>query len=512
MKNKKFLFNINFYKYKISNFFEVTINLKDFKNKYENKVHEKVEKVVHEKPNKEKIAGRILSLRKMSKDLTFADLSSNNENLQIVFDNKILDENLTTIFKKIKRGYILGLQGGAFTTKTGQLSLLAENFEILSECQVDLPIMNRKDKEMLLDPEVRYSKRYLDLIVNSSHKEIFIFRAKLIQFLRNYLEERGFLEVETPMLNHQAGGALARPFLTHSNAIKRDLCLRIAPELYLKQLIISGYEKVFEIGKNFRNEDISVRHNPEFTSVEFYHSYSNYLKLMDFTKKFLRDLSIFLFNSEKIITKDFTLDFSEDNFKTFDVIQELELFFNQKINLNSKDEFYSNLEKLYEEFLNNQNSQNSEKFIKKNKKLSLKKKIDKLIESIIEPKCKDQPSFIMNHPTILSPLAKAHDNNKLISERFELFINGIEVINSYSELNDPVEQKERFTDQRKLNEGLSFDDEAHPYDIEFIEALSHGMPPTAGWGMGIDRMVMLFLGLSNIKEVILFPMMNVAKK
>jgi lysyl-tRNA synthetase, class II len=498
-------FHKNFYKNNFRHFFEVTTNLKDFKNKYE-----KIEKI--EKPGNERVAGRILSLRKMSKDYTFADLSSNCENLQIVFDHKIYDEDLSTIFKKIKRGYILGLEGEAFRTKTGHLSLLAKNFEILSECLVDLPIMNRKDKEMLLDPETRYTKRYLDLIVNSNHKEIFIFRAKLIKFLRDYLEKLNFIEVETPMLNHQAGGALARPFLTHSNAIKKDLYLRIAPELYLKQLIISGYEKVFEIGKNFRNEDISIRHNPEFTSIELYQSYSNYMHLMDFTKKFLRDLSIFLFNSEKIVTNNYTLDFSENNFKTFDVIPEFEKYFNTKINLDTKQEFFSNLEKLFEEYINQGDNIEERKKLAKNKKLSLKKKIDKLIELIIEPKCKDQPSFIINHPTILSPLAKSHENNKLICERFELFINGIEVINAYSELNDPQEQNERFSDQRKLNEGLSFDEEAHPYDTDFIEALSHGMPPTAGWGMGIDRMVMLMLGLNNIKEVILFPMMNVSKK
>lgn len=497
-------FNLKFYKKNFRNFFEVSINLKDFKHKYNN---------IHNFQNtiNERIAGRVLSLRKMSKDFTFADLSSNNENLQIVFEHKIYDEDLSSLFKNIKRGYILGLEGVAFKTKTGQLSLLAKKFEILSECLVDMPIMNRKDREMLLDPETRYTKRYLDLIVNSNHKEIFIFRAKFIKFLRDYLQNLNFIEVETPILNHQAGGALARPFLTHSNAIKNDLYLRIAPELYLKQLIISGYEKVFEIGKNFRNEDISIRHNPEFTSIELYQSYSNYINLMDFTKKFLRDLSIFLFNSEKVATNNYTLDFSENNFKTFDVIPELEQYFNTKINIDSKEEFFSDLEKIFEDYIHQRDNLEERKKLSNMKKLSLKKKIDKLIELIIEPKCKDKPSFIINHPTIISPLAKSHENNKLICERFELFINGIEVINSYSELSDPKEQNERFTDQRKLNEGLSFDDEAHPYDTDFIEALSHGMPPTAGWGMGIDRMVMLMLGLNNIKEVILFPMMNVKK-
>jgi lysyl-tRNA synthetase class 2 len=488
-----------FYKIKYNTIFNVTISIKDFKNKYNTNT-------LIEKTNlNEKIAGRIISLRKMSKDLIFADLSSNCDNLQIVFDMKKLNANKTDIVKNIKRGYILGLEGEAFRTKTGELSLLAENLEILSVCYNELPIMNRKDKEMLLNHDTRYTKRYLDLIVNSNHKEIFVFRAEMIKFIRNYLEKEGFLEVETPCLSNQAGGALARPFKTNSNAIKSDLFLRIAPELYLKQLIIAGYEKVFELGKNFRNEDISVRHNPEYTSIEFYQSYSNYLNLMEFTKKFLREMSLHLKRSEIITTQNYNIDFNPNNFKVYEVIPEFERYFNTKIAANSKEEFNLIFDKLYDEYIA------SNKIKDNKKKLSIKKKIDRLIEYIIEPKCKDSPSFIMNHPTILSPLAKSHDNNPFICERFELFINGIEVINAYSELNNPQEQKQRFLDQKQLNEGISIDDEAHPYDSDYIEALSYGMPPTAGWGLGIDRLVMLFLGISNIKEVILFPMMNVLK-
>jgi len=385
--------------------------------------------------------------------------------------------------------------------------LLVKKFKILSECKVDLPILNRKDKDMLIDPEIRYSKRYLDLIVNNSHKDIFKFRAKMISTIRALLEKEGFIEVETPVLSHKAGGALARPFKTHSNAIKKDLYLRVAPELYLKQLIISGYEKVFEIGKNFRNEDISIRHNPEFTSVEFYHSYSNYLKLMEFTKDFLKNLSISLCSSAVITNQHYSINFEHENYEIFDVIKELEKYFNTKVieDPHDKEKFYNKIESLYIDYIF------TNKLADDSKCLNIKKKIEKLIENIIEPKCKEKPSFIINHPTILSPLAKSHPDNKLLCERFELFINGIEVINSYSELNDTEEQRERFLDQKQLNQNSSIDHEIHPIDNEFVEALSYGMPPTAGWGMGIDRMCMLFLGLNNIKEVILFPLMNVNK-
>ena len=481
--------------------FEITMNIKQFRNKYQK---DDIENQSHYEENKiiEKIGGRILSIRKMSKNLTFVDLNSNGENLQIVFDIKKLDENEITQIKNLKRGFIVGLEGSPFYTKTGELSLLATKINILSECEAELPIMNRKDKEMLKDHELRYSKRYLDLIVNNNHKEYFEFRAKLIRFLRNYLENEGFLEVETPILSHKVGGALARPFQTHSNALKNDLFLRIAPELYLKQLIIAGFEKVFEIGKNFRNEDISVRHNPEFTTCEFYHTYSDYLKLITFTKNFLIKLSQEIFESKSIKCP---IDFKEENFKIFDFKTEFENYFNRKLNFNSREEFYNQCEEFYLEFTRQTSIPNL------NKNFNLKMKLEKMIELIIESKCKEGCCFIINHPTILSPLAKSHADNKLLSERFEFYINGIEIINSYSELNDAKEQRERFVEQKNLSENGLTDNEIHPFDNDFLEALSYGMPPTAGWGLGIDRLCMMLLGLQNIKEVILFPLMNVNK-
>jgi lysyl-tRNA synthetase class 2 len=499
--------NKNIKKY-FSSHFTTTINLKEFKLKYKESNHDNFDKVISCSVL-ESIAGRVISIRKMSSNLTFLDINSDCENLQIVIDNKVIDEESKIIFKNIKRGYILGLTGESFKTKSGELSLLANNLKILSECQHELPILNRKDKDMLLDPEVKYEKRYLDLIVNSSHKEIFIFRSKVIKFIRNYFDNLGFLEVETPSLNKMAGGALAQPFSTHSNSLKRSLFMRISPELYLKQLIIAGYEKVYEIGKNYINEDISMRHNPEFTSLEFYQDYSNYENLIEFTKKFLKDLCVHLFNSEKVITPNYTLNFEETNFQYFDVMKEFEIFFNKKIIYDNFEDFNREMETLYLDYINcKKNNSESEKINLKIEKLSIKKKVDKLIEYIIEPKCHESPSFILNHPTLLSPLAKAHENNPLITERFELFLNGIEVINAYSELNDSKEQHQRFVQQQKL----LFDNETHPNDLDFIEALSYGMPPTAGWGLGIDRLIMLLYGLKNIKEVILFPLTNVSNK
>lgn len=490
--------------------FKPSINIQNFKNKYATyeQTHDKPVVNINEIPINtqiEKIAGRILSIRKMSKNLTFMDLSSNGASLQLAFDSKKLSPEQLKNIEDIKRGYILGLEGIPFKTKTGELSLLVNELEILSKCEIDLPIMNRSDKEMLINPEVRYSKRYLDLIVNNNHKNYFAFRSKVIKFIRNFLESEGFLEVETPILSHKAGGALAHPFITHSNAIKQDLFLRVAPELYLKQLIIGGYEKVFEIGKNFRNEDISIRHNPEFTSCEFYQSYSNYLELIDFTKKMFREMC------KQLNVISFRNPENDDVFQIFDVTKELEAYFNKKISFDyeNKSDFYAQFDKLYEEYIQNLSDNKSGQTNPNKANISTKKKIEKLIEYIIEPKC-TPPTFIINHPCLLSPLAKSHKDNKYLAERFEFFINKIELINAYSELNDPSEQLERFLEQKNLTEKYNRE-EIHPMDDDFIEALNHGMPPTAGWGLGIDRLCMILLELSNIKEVILFPLMNVQK-
>lgn len=539
--------NNNFKEIKIANLdkialcnkFQTTITNLNFLKKYENEFKE-LNKALTD--NTEKVAGRIISIRTLGKSLSFITISSNGDDLQIVFDtNKLKSEKSLENLSHLKRGFIIGIEGNPYRTKTGELSLLANNLKILSLCNFELPDTKRKDKQILTNFELRYEKRFLDLIVNNKNKEYYIMRSKIISFLRNYLENQGFLEVETPILSKKAGGALAVPFETYSQAIKSKLYLRIAPELYLKQLIIGGYEKVFEIGKNFRNESISIRHNPEFTSCEMYKAYADYTHMIDFTQNFLKDLCLHLFdrtyieiessfnahnannannenknnfegnnaqtneNSEKI-----KIDFAE-KFNLFDVNTELEKHFNTSLSQPMQRElYYSKLESLYQDLIH-ADKEFKQKISLAEKNLSLKKKIDKLIEYIIEPKCIG-PSLIANHPILLSPLAKAHENNKNIAERFEFFINKVELINSYSELNDANEQKLRFIEQCKLTNNNAFDDEIHPTDEDFLEALSHGMPPTAGWGLGIDRLCMFFVGLQNIKEVILFPLMNVDKK
>jgi lysyl-tRNA synthetase class 2 len=466
--------------------FKPSINLTNFKEKYKG--------ISDQSDNIEHLAGRVYSIRKMGKNLTFMNLNSNSDNLQLVFENKTSPD-----VNNIKRGYFLGLTGYPFRTKTGELSLYIKNYDILAECQKELP-MTRDDKQMLTDFETRYSKRYLDLIVNNSNKEFFILRSRILKFLRNFLEKEGFLEVETPILSHKAGGALATPFATHSKAMKSELYLRIAPELYLKQLIIAGFERVFEIGKNFRNEDISIKHNPEFTSCEFYQAYADYNDLINLTKRFLKELCEEIFGSSKFVQKNGevlqTIDFSTD-YQTFDIKMELENYFSRKL-FDSEKDFNKEIDSIFQEYLKGNNlSENA-------KDLTTKKKLEKLIENIIEPKSEKMPTFIINHPTLLSPLAKSHNDNKLLTERFEFFINKIELINSYSELTDPNIQKQRFEEQNKYK-----DDESHPIDNDFIEALTYGMPPTAGWGLGIDRLCMILLNQTNIKEVILFPLMNV---
>jgi lysyl-tRNA synthetase class 2 len=460
--------------------FKPSISLNSFRDKYKT--------ISDESDIIENIAGRIYSIRKMGKNFTFMDLYSNGSNLQIVFENITISN-----IDNIKRGYFLGITGYPFRTKTGELSLHVKNYNILAECTKDLPIA-RDDKQMLTDFETRYSKRYLDLIVNNSHKEFFVIRSRVIKFLRQFLEKEGFLEVETPILSHKAGGALASPFLTHSKAMRSDLYLRIAPELYLKQLIVAGFERIFEIGKNFRNEDISVKHNPEFTSCEFYQAYADYNDLMLLTKRFLKELTEEIFGSCKFVFKDGELlkpiDFSQD-YLVLDITTELENYFS--IKLSHGDQFLKQVDWMYNSYKEDLPTN-----------LSTKKKLEKLIEYIIEQKSETKPLFVINHPTILSPLAKSHHNNPHLTERFEFFINKIELINSYSELTDPNIQRQRFGEQKQQK-----DDESHPIDHDFIEALSYGMPPTAGWGLGIDRLCMILLGQTNIKEVILFPLMNV---
>ena len=398
--------------------------------------------------------GRVILVKEFS-NIIFAEVIVDTyKKIQIS-----IDKNTNNI--KIKTGQVILFSGVKILTKAKTETLLLNNLEILSSSDNHFPKAN--SFQGLKNLEVRYEKRYLDYIINYQNKEKLIKRNEVIQFLRNYLTERDFLEVETPTLINTDSGANAKPFITHHNSLKKDLFLRVAPEILLKKLIISGFDKIFEIGKNFRNEDLSPRHNPEFTSCEFYSVGWNYLKLMDFTIGFIAEAFEKFKDNEKILS-----------FKFIDCIELLENKFNCKlINLSESD------------FL---------KLIPDEPNISKEDTLNNILEIEIEKILDEHPTFVFNHPTLISPLSKRIESYTNFTERFEFYIDKIELINSYSELTDYKDQKER----------LSIKDK----DKDFIEALSYGMPPTGGWGLGIDRLVMILLNESNIKEVICFPLMN----
>eukprot|EP00347_Sterkiella_histriomuscorum_P009501 403340971 len=466
----------------------------------------------HFKTLKIQTGGRIIGRRKASKDLIFLDIQSNGQNIQIMLDkNQMLEalksNNKGSIepeyeFKDIvdacQRGAIVGIQGYPGRTAAGEFTIIATSFSLLAPCNINMPMMNWSHKKTLKDSESRFQKRYLDLMANNDLKTFFFKRSQIIKFMRNYLEERGFLEVETPILNGQAGGALAKPFETESQVLRQKLELRIAPELFLKKLIIGGFDRVYELGKVFRNEGIDGTHNPEFTSLEFYMAYADYRDLITMTEDMLREGA----GQEVHDVKTLEMNF-KGPYKQYDVCDELGI----------DPLLLGNLPTLRKHLIPKV-FQLNEKGLDP-LKLNDKQLIDKLIEHHIESKC-IQPSFITNHPMIMSPLAKTHAQGRnglqkpgaeFLSERFELFVNKKEVINSYSEQNDTDMQRKGFSFQTTMGqEGNHQDEELHRSDEDFLEALSYGMPPTAGWGCGIDRLCMLMLGLNQIREVILFPM------
>ncbi|CAI2365838.1 unnamed protein product [Moneuplotes crassus] len=449
------------------------------------------------------LAGRIIGIRKANKNIHFLDLSSNGTKVQAKIDKRVSEGILG---KDLDRGDIISLQGNPGRTRAGELSLIATNCALLSKCHHNMPMMNYTHTQTLKDAELRFQKRYLDSICNPKVHELFLGRAKIIKSMRHFLESKGYLEVETPLLNSQASGALARPFKTRANELKADLELRIAPELYLKQLIIGGFEKVYEIGKVFRNEGIDTTHNPEFTTCEFYQAYADYETMMELTEEMLNYIVTDIFDTSKITIQKNTskkekqkdpqlieIDFSKP-FQRYDVLEEIENYCNEKIDLEDPDLRLKLEGLLYEAFPNKYQENMNEKQL-----------FDKLIEGIIEPKC-TQPSYIIHHPSIMSPLAKTSERNPLISERFELFINSMEVINAYTEENDHQAQSASFAKQKELQESHSDDDEILQTDDSYLKAMSYGMPPTGGCGIGIDRLCMLLFNQASIREVILFPM------
>ncbi|WP_333785225.1 lysine--tRNA ligase [Thermocrinis sp.] len=430
------------------------------------------------------VAGRVVTLRPMGK-ATFAHIQDATGKLQIYVKQDLLGEKSFKEFEDIvDPGDIIGVKGYLFRTNAGELTVEVRDWKLLAKSLHPLP----EKWHGLKDVEVRYRQRYLDLIANEESRRIFSLRSKLISELRKFLDSKGFIEVETPILQPIASGANAKPFITYHNYLEQNLYLRIAPELYLKRLVVGGFNKVYEIGKNFRNEGVDTTHNPEFTMLEFYCAYWDYNNLMSFTEELLSYLLNSLVESLKITYQGRELDFTPP-YKRYHYFQLLE----EKTG-KDKEFFLRDVEGLRKLAM--------ELRIPKAEILTHAKLIDKVFDVLVEDELWG-PCFVVDFPKILSPLARTHRQDPDLVERFELFVAGKEIANAYTELNDPFEQRERFLEQLKEKE--MGDEEAMAMDEDFIRALEYGMPPTAGEGIGIDRLVMLLADVDSIREVILFP-------
>ena len=435
------------------------------------------------------VAGRIMLQRIMGKAsfITLQDLSGQ---IQVYIKSDNVDEETYKEFKKWDLGDVVGIKGKLFKTKTNELTVEAESIFLLTKSLRPLP-----EKHVgLVDTEQRYRKRYLDLLTNEESLMVFKTRSKLISEIRNIFHEEGYLEVETPMMQPVPGGAAARPFVTHHNALDMDLYLRVAPELYLKRLVIGGLERVFEINRNFRNEGLSTKHNPEFTMLEYYTAYADYKDQMDFMQTLLNTLAKRVLGKSVIETEGNKYDLSKP-FERMTLIESIVKYLGvDKGKLEDRKE----LEKIAKK-LN----------VEKIKDVSNGKLLVEIFEKGVEDKL-DQPTFIEGYPKDVSPLSRTQDEDSNYVERFELFIGGTEIANGFSELNDPDEQSERFKQQ--VEQRASGDQEAMEFDEDYVEALEYGLPPCAGVGVGIDRLVMLFTGRSSIKDVLLFPQLKPKRK
>ena len=432
-----------------------------------------------------KIAGRLMAIRGHGK-ASFASISDRTGTIQIYFKLDILGEEKYSQFKLLDIGDIIGLEGKVFKTKRGELTVRVENFDLLSKSLRPLP----EKFHGLKDLETRYRQRYLDLIVNPEVRETFLKRTEIIKAIRKYLDERDFVEVETPVLSTIAGGAAARPFITHHNTLDTDLYLRIATELNLKRLIVGGFERVYEIGRIFRNEGMDTRHNPEFTSVEIYQAYGDYRDLIEVTEGIICAAAEKIFGTTKISCQGV----------------ELELKNPPRISMNDAVK-----NKTGKDFLACQSVEEARKLADEiGVKYEERFGIGGILNAAFEAKVEDdliQPIFITHHPTEISPLAKRNPEDPRITDRFEFFVLGQELANGFTELNDPIDQKFRFEEQLKARE--LGDEEAHVMDNDFIRALEYGMPPTGGLGIGVDRLVMLLTDSASIRDVLLFPTMKV---
>jgi lysyl-tRNA synthetase class 2 len=435
------------------------------------------------------VAGRIVALRGFGK-AAFAHIQDVTGRIQVYFKKDVLGDDYK-LLKSLDIGDIVGLSGRLFRTKTDELTIEVKSFTLLCKSLRPLP----EKWHGLKDIEIRYRQRYLDLIVNPDVKETFIRRSRLIKALRDFFDDKGFIEVETPMMHQIPGGATARPFITHHKALGIDLYLRIAPELYLKRLLVGGYDRVYEINKNFRNEGISTKHNPEFTMLEFYISYVDYTYLMDFTEELISTLC------EKV-AGTLKVPYGEDGSDMIDFSPPWpRLTMMEAMEKEGVDpDVFSGIEKAREYAKANK--------IDFDENASFGKVLDEIFKEKVEYKL-IQPTFITDYPVELSPLARRKKDNPELVERFELFVAGREIANAFSELNDPADQKQRFMEQVEARE--KGDEEANYMDEDFVRALEYGMPPAAGEGIGIDRLLMVFTNSQSIRDVILFPQMKPEK-
>lgn len=449
-----------------------------------------------------RIAGRIMSIRLQGK-AGFAHLQQDGKQLQIYVKQNIVGEVNFAVYKLLNLGDHIGVEGYLFRTRTNELSVHVETLTFLAKSLLPLP----EKWHGITDIELRYRQRYLDLIMNPTVREVFMKRSLLVSTLRRYFDARGFIEVETPMMHSIPGGAAARPFVTHHNTLDMELYLRIAPELYLKRLTVGGFDRVYEINRNFRNEGISTQHNPEFTMLEFYQAYADYHDLMDFIPKLLEEVSRGVNGNTKTVFNGQEIDFAV--WQRFTMKEAIIKYWPSCMRPDSTDNRVPELsdfsaDELVRKMAERYNENCSPQF-KADPNGVAGQVIVNLFEAVAERQL-FQPTIIYDYPCAVSPLSKKHRDDPEWVERFEVFAGGLEIANAFSELNDPEEQRKRFAQQHeKRNQG---DEEAHIMDEDYVRALSYGMPPTGGAGIGIDRLTMLLTGSSSIRDVILFPLLR----
>ena len=470
----------------IGNAFPNSFRRKNLSDELHRQYGEQSKEILEENKIPASVAGRMVLKRVMGK-ASFATIQDMNGKIQLYISNDHTGEAEHTAFKHFDLGDILGAQGVLFKTKTGELSIRVTKIQLLTKSLRPLP----EKFHGLTDQEQKYRQRHLDLITNEETRKVFTVRSKVIQAIREFFVARDYLEVETPMMHSIPGGATARPFSTHHNALDMALFLRIAPELYLKRLVVGGMEKVFEINRNFRNEGISTRHNPEFTMLEFYEAYQDFNYLMDFTEKMLHDVALNVLGTTKLNYQEREIDLSKP-FLRLTITQAIRKFHPEYTDEQLKDR----------DFLVNKLNALSVHYKPSDGigglQLSL---FDETTEHLLF-----EPTFIVDYPAEVSPLARRNDNNAEITDRFELYIAGREIANGFSELNDPEDQAARFKEQAKAKD--AGDMEAMHYDADYIRTLEYGLPPTAGEGIGIDRLIMLFTNSPSIRDVILFPQLR----